>query len=501
MYTKKMQLFILALVILGGCIVRLYKFSQPVADWHAWRQVDTSAVSRNFIRYGFDILHPKFDDFSKGVSLIDNPQGHRFVEFPLYNLAQAGLYKTFDYFTLEQWGRIVTIFSQLVSTLFIYLLVKKYSGTKAAIFAAGFFAFIPYNIYYGRTLLPDSSMVMTMLGGIYFFDLWIEKNTKHKKSNIKYWLFFILALLFTSSAFLLKPYAIFFTLPMVYLSFRTFGIGIIKQRKLWVFLVLAIAPLIFWRVWMIQYPAGIPRTDWLFNQYGIRFKGAFFQWLFAERIGHLILGFFGLPFVILGIMAKNKKEGLLWYSFLASSFLYMSVIAYGNVHHDYYQILIIPTLAIFFGKGISFILDHTANLFNRYASYIGIIVCILFMFAFSWFKIRDYYNLQHLEVLIAGEAVDKLTPKEAKIIAPYGGDTTLLYHTNRRGWPVWDRSIQEFLKAGAQYLVFVKPNAEEYNFKKYFPVVGELNSTYVIYDLAKPLSAAEEILKPKKDKK
>ena len=172
----KRSLVFLFFILLGALYVRLWRFDWPVADWHSWRQVDTSAVSRNFVQNGFDVLRPRFPDLSKGVSLIDNPQGYRFVEFPIYNVAQAGLFKMFGRFTLEEWGRLVTIFSSLVSIIFLYLLVKKYAGWRTGLIAGFFFAFIPYNIYYGRTILPDQSMVAALLAGTYFFSNWIESN-------------------------------------------------------------------------------------------------------------------------------------------------------------------------------------------------------------------------------------------------------------------------------------------------------------------------------------
>ena len=99
---KKIEILLLILILVGAFAVRLYHFDWPLADWHSWRQSDTSAVSRNFVNKGFDVLRPKFDDLSKGVSLIDNPQGYRFVEFPIYNVAQAGLFKLFDKFALPK---------------------------------------------------------------------------------------------------------------------------------------------------------------------------------------------------------------------------------------------------------------------------------------------------------------------------------------------------------------------------------------------------------------
>ena len=135
---KKLEYFLLIIILFGALSARLYKFHEPVADWHSWRQVDTSAVSRNFVKSGFDVMHPKFDDISKNVSMRDNPQGYRFVEFPIYNVFQAGFFVFFKYFTLEEWGRLVTIFSSLFSTWFIYLIVRKYVSSRAGLFAAFF---------------------------------------------------------------------------------------------------------------------------------------------------------------------------------------------------------------------------------------------------------------------------------------------------------------------------------------------------------------------------
>src|SRR5579872_5202483 len=135
---KKWEILLVVCILIGAFAVRLYKFSNPIADWHSWRQVDTSAVSRNFVQNGFDILHPRFEDISNVPSGLDNPNGYRFVEFPIYNVLQAGGYVLFPKVTLEEWGRGVTIIASLFSLLFIFLLVRKYGGKTAAFFAAGF---------------------------------------------------------------------------------------------------------------------------------------------------------------------------------------------------------------------------------------------------------------------------------------------------------------------------------------------------------------------------
>ena len=51
---KKSEFFLLLIILIGAFFVRLYHFNWPVADWHSWRQADTSAVSRNFVKNGFE---------------------------------------------------------------------------------------------------------------------------------------------------------------------------------------------------------------------------------------------------------------------------------------------------------------------------------------------------------------------------------------------------------------------------------------------------------------
>lgn len=487
---KKLEGLFLFLILVGGIYVRLYKFAAPIADWHSWRQADTSAVSRNFIKFGFDILHPRFDDLGTGVSLIDNPQGYRFVEFPFYNILQAGLFKLFPTFTIEEWGRMVAIFFSLVSIVFLYLLVVRYTSKRVGLLASFFYAFVPHSIYYGRTILPDQLMIAAFLGGLFFFSLYLDKKEAGKC------LYYFLGIVFLAVSFLIKPYVAFYLLPFFYLIFVKYGIRGFKRIDLWLFFLLTILPFLSWRIWMQQYPEGIPRSNWLWNGTGIRFRPAFFQWIFAERIPKLILGYWGLPFVILGLVGKPfKKEGWFFLTFVLSALLYLFTFATGNVQHDYYQVLILPALAIIFAKGVDFLLEGNKFL-NRFISYVVVITGVVFMLAFGWFFIRDFYNIQHPSIIEAGDAVDKLVPKDAKVIAPYGGDTTFLYYTKRQGWPVFDRTLKSFKKAGASYIAFADPTKEELNFERLFkPVI--ITKTYAIFDLNLPTE--EGLLEQKKD--
>ncbi|MBI5122414.1 glycosyltransferase family 39 protein [Candidatus Roizmanbacteria bacterium] len=488
---KKKEILLIFLILVGVFIVRLYRFNNPIADWHSWRQADTSAVSRNFVKDGFDLLHPRMDNISNVQSGKDNPQGYFFVEFPLYNAAQAGLFKFFGVLTLEEWGRVISIISSCLITLFLYLIVRRHSNQTIGLLSAFFYAFTPYNIYYGRTILTDTSMVMATLGAIYFFDRYLdviarsesrlnrEKTTKQSQTGSI--LFYLLALVFTAGALLLKAHALFFVLPIVYLAWKKFGFKLFFQWQLWFFAIVAIAPLAAWRNWMTQFPEGIPASNWLFNGNGIRFRPSFFRWIFYERLTILISGYFGVVLALIGIYRMKKlKEWLFFVAFFLSSLIYVCVVATGNVQHDYYQIPIMPSVAILFAIGTYFLSQWSLS--KVPVGKILVVVCILLGFYFSWQHVKDFFNINNKSIIVAGEAVDRLTPKDAKVIANYNGDSSFLYQTKRKGWASFEASLPEMVKKGASYLVLVNPTKEDQGLSKEYKIVSETQD-YILFDL------------------
>lgn len=476
---KKLHIeFILLLIIfLLAFAVRIYKIDNPVADWHSWRQADTSAVSRNFLKYGFNPLHPRFDDLSNIPSGKENPSGYRMVEFPVYNILQAKLAQVFPQKTLEWWGRMISILFSLGSMAFLYLLTLKYLGGSTALLTIFFFAFLPYSVFYSRVILPEPMMIFTSLGMIYFFDKWVEKES----SLILY----LSSLIFAWLSLLLKPYTGFLFLPLAYLALNKWGTSSFKKLSLYFYFLFSLIPFLLWRLWISQYPEGIPAFTWLLNEGDIRFKGAFFRWLFAERLGKLILGYWGLILFTVGILVKGgNKKSWFFHWWLLAILIYFTVFAGGNVRHDYYQVMAIPVICVFLAKGSSFLLFEAGQLFNRPLSYLLLAVCCLFLIAFSWYEVRGYYNINHPEIVEAGKVADRLLPQNSKVIAPYNGDTAFLYQVNRQGWPVVTDSVDYLISKGATAYVSVNLQDEVTKsvVKKYKTLISEKN--YVIVDLS-----------------
>lgn len=478
----KRNLFLVILVSIAviGIAARLYKINGPIADWHSWRQADTAAVARNFEKFGVDPLRPRYDDLSNIQSGKDNPSGWRMVEFPVYQLLAVLIKRAIPSFSVEVSLRFVSILATAGTIFLLGVLGRKLLNPVTGLFIAFFYAFLPYSMFYGRTTLPEPTGVFFSIAGlviaVYAFDR-------------REWQQGVLLLVSAAScaiALLIKPVMGFLLFPLVFLFLRNFRFSIGWVTKVIIYGVVSLLPLLLWRKWILQFPEGIAVYTWLFNEGNIRFKGAWFYWLFAERLGKLILGYWGTVFIALGLVSKTEKPERWFFRFLLlGSILYMVIIARGNVQHDYYQILLMPSVAVYLGKGLHFLLQLPRS--DRLMTWAGGTVCLLFMMFFSWYYIRTFYWVNHQEIVDAGRTADRMLPADAKVIAPYNGDTTFLYQINRQGWPI-GFEIDKKIAMGATYYVTVSPTDSDGETKdlasRYTVLVR--NDKFAIIDLTKP---------------
>jgi hypothetical protein len=480
---KKIDFIVLVVLVSIGIGLRMYKINAPLTDWHSWRQADTASVARNYVKTGFDFLHPKYDDLSNVQSGKYNINGYRFVEFPIYSAGIALFEKYLPITTTETYGRLITIFSSLILIILMYYLALKEEGRVAAIGAGAVFSFMPFFVYYSRVVLPDMTALSLIFVAIYLMYLW--KNTQSKTYNA---LFLGAAIVSSASSILIKPTTIFFLLPIAYIFFQKWGFGALKKIIVYLFFVLTLIPFILWRIWILQYPEGIPVSDWLItsvNTYqgvkNIFLRPAFFRWIFYERISNLILGSYLIIPLIIGVL-KKQKSSFLFYSIGLASLLYLFVFEGGNVQHDYYQIMILPALALFIGLGIQFILNQK-KLFSYYPfTLTAVIVIFCFSGFFSFYRVQDYYSYNYDLVNIAKIIDSKTQPNDA-IVTDSTGDTTLLYLADRRGYPALTDTLEGLKDKGAHYFVTLNNHDLKEHLEQY-KLVFENNKVY-IFDLTK----------------
>ncbi len=473
----KSNLFWIVLIVVIGFAARLYKIDTPLADWHSWRQADTAAVSRNFYKDGYNPLMPKYDDMS-GVAESPNPNPRRlrFVEFPIYNSIVYFVYLLNGGVDIKL-ARFVSIIFSLGSVVFIYLITKRYFDNLTSMVASLLFAILPFNVFFSRVVLPEPTLVFFCLGMFYFTDLWINKNTKG---------LFFTSVFFAICAFLLKPTAIFYLLPLLYVYIK-------KEGKIWpipgrfgLWISLAAIPFLAWRFWIQQFPEGIPASNWLLNGTHIRFRPAFFRWIIGDRFGREILSVTGTFLFFLGFLLKPKdKEGLILHLLCLSSFLYLVVFATGNVTHDYYQTLIVPALVIFTARGFTALLKGIPVFLPRLVTIPVAFFLFILTIYLSFYEVKGLYQINNGVIVEAGEAADRILSKDAIVVAPYQGDTTFLYHTNRPGWANVSFPTQDLIdRFGVTNYVSVNYDDKTNWLKQKYEII-EANPKFIILDLTR----------------
>lgn len=460
-------------------LVRMYKIQSEPLDWHAFRQADTASVTREYVKHGIDLLVPEYHDLANIQSGHDNLNGYRMVEFPLVNALTALIVK-YLHLPLAFSSRFVSVLFSLGTLLSLYALIKAISGKTTAFLSAFFFAVLPYSVFYSRAILPEPAMLFFSTLSLLCFFWWLKKKT------LGWYVSSFLALLV---ALLLKPSVVFL--------FPVYGGLILFVEKSWnnIFkkilfytvtlslpLLLSVGTLAAWRKWIEQFPSGIPALDWLFNSNGIRLRPAWFRWLFWERLTKLVSGYIGVVFLPFNIF-QIQRDLFVYGAWTLSIVIYLIVIATGNVQHDYYQIIAVPIVCIALGRGSQIAYSIASKKIGAQASCGVLAISFIGILFFSWQHVKGYYSINHPEYIVAGQAVDRMTPADALVIAPAFGDTQFLYQTNRRGWPI-GFEIEDKIAKGAQYYVSTSYDDEARMLESQYQVL-EKNTIYILIDLQK----------------
>lgn len=473
----------LALLLLLAFVIRLYRVTNPVADWHAFRQADTASVTREYIKHGIDLLRPRYHDLSNIQSGQDNPEGFRMVEFPFVNAGIALLIHAFPALPLALTSRFIAVLASVGTTYFLYQFVRNLTDNKPIAWLSGFFfAVLPFSVYYSRVILPEPFLLFFSTAS-----LALLTHALHKKEPFKTPAFWVSAI-FLALAALLKPFVAFLIPVYLAISIHKKGFRGLFAWQWVIYAAVAALPLWWWRTWILHFPAGIPASDWLLNGNGIRFRPAWFRWIFYERLTKLILGYAGVSIAAAGVLFPSRLKTVLW-AWWAGLLMYAVVVATGNVQHDYYQVLFTPALAITLATGTYILWQKAAEHFFLQPIFLKaargiLVVAVVAMLYLSWRQVAGYFNVNHWEYVRAGETVDTLVPTDAKVIAPAFGDTQFLFQTNRTGWPI-GFEIEDKIQRGATHYVTTSYDDEARELQQRYTVLTQ-NEEFMIVDLTKP---------------
>jgi hypothetical protein len=150
------------LILLAALALRLWHLFDPPWDYHNWRQTITLMVARDFARHGLPLLHPQVAWVSR-----NQPSAPSYFsgEFSIQSVLAAALYKLFG--ESDVLARLVVIGFSLAGIYFLYRLLERDAGRRAACIGALIYALLPYSIFFGRVFMPEIPAISLALAALW----------------------------------------------------------------------------------------------------------------------------------------------------------------------------------------------------------------------------------------------------------------------------------------------------------------------------------------------
>lgn len=437
---KKAALLLILLFALG---IRVYSINSPPVGVHQWRQTQTAMIAENYYENGYRFFYPQ-------INWAGAAQGYAETDFPAYSFVVAVGY---HFFGDHDWvGRSFSVFFSLATIVFLYLLVRKHIDERAALWSSFFFAVMPLVAFYGRAIMPETMMLMSTAGGIYFFSEWLTK----KKIA-----FLALSFVFIANACLLKPTSFYVGLPLLYLALESEGAGAFRRPAIWAYAVLVVAVVLAWYYHAHNILLETGQTIGLYDKFanwGLLLKAKFWNRIIVQSLMERHFAWTGFPVFIAGLFLKREKKGERLFDFwLLAVAVYMLIAGQGNFVHDYYQLVFMLPGVVFVGKVYARHFDLNRVGQDKKSALLAI--ALVGVVVFSFIRLHKWReNTDESATYNISRVVKEKTAAKDLIVTVTDGDPAVLYFSHRKGWVLPTYLVEEerldgLVKEGAVYLV------------------------------------------------
>ena len=464
----------LIFIIVLGASLRLLWIHTPLIDDHRWRQADTAAMARNLYEDRFDLFHPEID--------WGGAHGYVESEFPLMAAIVAIGYKIFG--QEDYYGRLVAVIFSVATIPAIFALGSELLAPAAGLAAAFLVATSPATVYFGRSFMPDSTMIFFWVFGVFAFVRSFRLTGDHAPTpSSRRWLWIGSAS--AALACLAKLPALIMFAPIGAAAWHWRGRAALDDRELIAALALPLLVTLAWYVHAARifhqtgltfgillhpaktYPLSVAPGPWIhaWSKYGtlqLLTNRVFYERLLARLYIVMLLpwGFVG---AVAGAIFWKRRDGrIVADAWFVGMVLFILVIREVNFTHEYYQLPLVPVGALYFGVALApFFAGSWAPIKDGGLGRAVVLVAAAALgFYFSGVA-RTHYLMGNLDerIFLAGRAVERgVPPKSLLIVADDHGVTSplLLYFAHRKGWSfdpenLYPQVIEGLRRRGATY--------------------------------------------------
>jgi len=324
-------------MFLLGLGIRLYDLSDPPLDFHPTRQLRNAIVARGI----YFALQSDADPATSSLAA-DLHSTIGIYEPPIIETITAFIYWLVGGENLVI-PRIINSLIWLAGGIALFILARRMTSTAGAVFALGYYLFLPFGVQASRSFQPDPLMTVGVILSIYSFHRWSEERS---------WKWAILTGVLSGAAVLIKIMAAYLIAGMAVAAVLYSGIAkstssarsIWRDPQIWALAILMITPPAGFYIFRDPSNSVDYLSGWtLALIHLITSPGFYIRWLsflsYLMSLALLFLGLFGV------LISKSMSRALLvglWIGY----FIYGLTLPYQMYTHDYYHIQLIPVLAL-----------------------------------------------------------------------------------------------------------------------------------------------------------
>jgi 4-amino-4-deoxy-L-arabinose transferase-like glycosyltransferase len=342
---SKLWLSLALLVLFGlGLAIRLYDYDDPPLDFNPTRQLHSALMARGMYYQNLQGA----PQWQRDLAVLQWKR-EGLIEPPIMEHLAALTYQIVGGEHL--WiPRLYSILFWMLGGIAIFLLGREISTVDGGVVALAFYLFLPFGAIASRSFQPEPLMVACETFALWSAVRWAKTPT---------WKWAIIAGLLSGAVIFVKSVQVFFILP-TWLALIFFGPGIrksIKNPQVWVIAFLAVAPFAAFYIY------GVYIVKLLESQFSLRFFPEMWKdpAFYLRWIGNLsgMIPFEWLVVALLSLFTVRQKNHRALLAFLwVGYFVYGMLFSYYIASHDYYQLPLVPVVALCLAAGAVALIEN-----------------------------------------------------------------------------------------------------------------------------------------------
>jgi 4-amino-4-deoxy-L-arabinose transferase-like glycosyltransferase len=416
---------LVALVVLLGLAVRLYRLGEAPRDFWTIRQYYNALSARAlFFKDNPDIPAWRKEVIAEHRIWLAEPPLLEWVVSRIYRAVGDERFWAYRLFTISAW---------LLAAFGVFATARRFLGFWPALTAMAYFLFVPYGITASRSWQPDPLMVFGVSATMLAVWQYFEQPSARR---------LVIAGLTAAVATFFKPGGSVLTLLAIFgfLSLHEFGWRrTVLPGPFWIFALLMLIPpaaVVMFSAWMGWYQPG----SHFLTYWAPHLIGTFFFWKGWLGILIKVLTLPGLMAALVGgllLMPAGRARALV-FGYATGYFAFSLICSFTTPNHDYWHLQIMPLAALCVGafsapvwQGIESP-DRWRAVRCAVVCGVGIAWILLGLERAPW--LRDRGSLPEAYAVLAREIGEAVGHSRKVIYLDYDFGTPLRYYAEISGW-------------------------------------------------------------------